>query len=210
MKIAVFTNMNGQTISLNENGVVKLYQMEINGWKAIKGMDYEISDAMSVKEINLRIRTMVETLEDCKTIIAAGVTGIYCAILESLGFIIWKIQGNPDDYLDCILEKEEALKAEGSHPPNVPVPIEKEMKGYYYLDLKTIMATHDKATVTSKQILIPFLHNTFFTELEVICDHIPQWFDKEFQRLDLNADIVIGENQLTVKVTPKGNKRILG
>jgi Fe-only nitrogenase accessory protein AnfO len=206
MKIAALVNIYGQTISFNENGVLKLYQKDKNGWTDIKDMDYEIYDILNIKEMNLKIRTIVEALDDCKIMIAAAATGIHCAILDSLGFTIWKIPGNPTDYLDYILEKEEARKAEDLQPLNIPAPIEKERQGYYYLDLKTIMATYDKATVTSKQILMPFFDNTVFTELEVNCDHIPHWFDKEFQRLDLEADIEVGENQLTVKITPKENK----
>ncbi|MEL7596804.1 MAG: Fe-only nitrogenase accessory AnfO family protein, partial [Clostridiaceae bacterium] len=46
-----------------------------------------------------------------------------------------------------------------------------------------ILESNEK--VTSKQILLPFFNNISFNELEIICGHIPPWFDKELKNLNL-------------------------
>ena len=204
MKIAALIDANGQVISFNRSALVKLYQKEEKEWKVIKEIVFGISMAMSTQEIRQEIRIMAEALEDCKVFIASEVTGIPFAILEGLGFTIWEAQGNPADYLDYILEKEEAQKIEVPKPQSIPAPIQNGREGCYYLDLKTIMDTSDRDNVSSKKILQPFLNHTSFTELQILCSHIPHWFDQEFQRLNLQAEIEeLGTTRIKVTVTPK-------
>lgn len=65
----------------------------------------------------------------------------------------------------------------------VPKPIKSGDNGKYYIDLRIITENNEK--VSSKQVLLPFFHDTVFKELELTCDHIPPWFDVEFKKLNL-------------------------
>ncbi|HBE78829.1 MAG TPA: Fe-only nitrogenase accessory protein AnfO [Firmicutes bacterium] len=204
MKIALLTNVDGQAISFNESGVLKVYQKEKNNWNLMKSIVFGLTEAMSFKEIRFKIRTMVEELDDCKLIGVADVTGIPYAILEGLQFTIWKIRGNAEDYLEYIREQEEARKIEKPKPVEIAAPVRNGRDGYYYLDLKTILENSERDNITSKKVLLPFIQNTSFTELQILCSHIPHWFEQEFQRLDLQADIEeLGSTRIKVTVTPK-------
>lgn len=89
----------------------------------------------------------------------------------------------------------------------IPKPIKNGDDGNYYIDLRMIMDNNEK--VTSKQVLLPFFHNTIFKELEMTCDHIPPWFDAEFKKLNLQAYIEpISEGGFKIKVYPKNSNKL--
>jgi hypothetical protein len=56
--------------------------------------------------------------------------------------------------------------------------------------------------ITSKQVLLPFLNNNNFNELEIDCSHVPHWFDKEFKRLNLKSEAETICGGVKVKVYP--------
>jgi Fe-only nitrogenase accessory protein AnfO len=185
MKIAVLVDGAEQAISFGETGIVKLYCKQNDGWKAAKEIVFGIDDLVSINEIRERIRKMAEALDDCKVFVAAEVAGVPYAILEGMGFNIWKIKGAPAEFLDYIAEKEAQGQTVTVKAVEKPIPVKTGREGCYFIDLKTIL---DKdSTLTSKQVLLPFLQNTDFIELEVICEHVPLWFAKEFPGLKLSA-----------------------
>lgn len=64
--------------------------------------------------------------------------------------------------------------------------------------MKTEM--QNNPNLTTKQILLPFIHNIIFNELEIICRHVPHWFEGEFNKLNLKSEIE-KINEGTVKVS---------
>lgn len=199
MEIAVFLGKNDETISFNEAGIVKVYLKDKEKWKVVKEIPFRINNLTSLKAIRENIKNMTEALGECKVFITAGLKGISLTILESMGLKIWKVQGNPVNFLDYIFENEEQEKYNSD---TIPTPIKSRVEGKYYINLKMILESNEK--VTSKQILLPFFNNTCFNELEVICDHIPPWFDKEFKRLNFKSSIEsISEDKLRVRIYAK-------
>ncbi|KZL91364.1 Fe-only nitrogenase accessory AnfO family protein [Clostridium magnum] len=80
-------------------------------------------------------------------------------------------------------------------------PIKNGDDGSYYIDLRIITENNEK--ITSKQVLLPFFHNTVFKELEITCDHIPPWFGMELKQLNLQFySEPIEETGFKVKVYP--------
>jgi Fe-only nitrogenase accessory protein AnfO len=185
MKIAVLVDNADRAVSFDETGIVKLYSKNNGKWEVAKEIVFGLKDLLNINEIRDRIRKMAEALEDCQVFVASEVTGVPYAILEGLGFNIWKMKGAPADFLDYIAEQEAQGKAAMIKVVEKPFPVKTERDGCYYIDLKTLL---DKdSTLTSKQVLLPFLQNTDFTELEVVCEHVPLWFAKEFPSLKLSA-----------------------
>jgi Fe-only nitrogenase accessory protein AnfO len=185
MDIAVMVDGGGQAISFNETGFVKLYSNQSGMWKVSKKMAFEINDLFGMAEIRERIRKMVEALVGCRVFVAAEVTGVPYAILEGMGFNIWKVQGAPAEFLDYIAANEARQKSVALRPAEKLAPVQTEREGCYFIDLKTLL--EQDSTLTSKQVLLPFLRYTDFKEVEIICGHVPQWFAKEFPGLKLNV-----------------------
>jgi Fe-only nitrogenase accessory protein AnfO len=187
MNIAVMVDSGDQAISFDETGFVKLYS-NLNGmWKVTKEMVFGINDLLSVTEIRERIRKMVEALADCRVFVAAEVTGVPYAVLEGMGFNIWKMKGAPLEFLDYIAADESRGQPAALQPAEQPVPVPTPREGCYFIDLKAVL--EKDSTLTSKQVLLAFLQNTDFKELEVICEHVPLWFAKEFPGLKLSATV---------------------
>ncbi|MBC2582800.1 Fe-only nitrogenase accessory protein AnfO [Clostridium sp. DJ247] len=204
MKIAVFLGDNGQTISFNESGTVKVFLRDEGQWDVIKEIPFGVNNLMDTKAVRENISSMLEALEGCRVFVAVEVKGIPYTILEGMKFNIWKVQGAPEDFLEYIFEKEEQLKFNKVKSETVPVPIETDKPGKYYIDLETVMETNEK--VTSKQVLLPFLRNTTFDELEIDCGHVPPWFQKEFEILNLKSSVEpICEGGFKVKVYPNSS-----
>lgn len=205
MKIAVFLDNNNKTISFDEAGMVKIYSKEKEEWNVIKEIPFSIINLSSTKEIRESVINMIKDLGECKVFAATEVRGISFTILDGMGFNSYEVEGKPDDFLEHIFQSELEEKSNEFNEHNesdtkpIPMPLEGEEKGKYHIDLKIILQNNKK--VTSKQILLPFLNNTNFNELEIICGHVPPWFDKEFKKLNLKSDVEsIREDHFVVKV----------
>jgi len=57
--------------------------------------------------------------------------------------------------------------------------------GCYRINLAQILA-HD-SNLNSKLVLVPFMENVSFKQLEVLCDHPPRWFARELHKLNLTV-----------------------
>jgi len=72
-------------------------------------------------------------------------------------------------------------------------------KGDFCLNMEEILSKNPQ--LTSKKILIPYLKNGDFNRLDVICSHVPKWFDKDFGVLGLKYETVnVLPNKETVRI----------
>ncbi|MDT8717431.1 Fe-only nitrogenase accessory protein AnfO [Clostridium sp. 19966] len=203
MNIAALLDEKNNAVSFNEGGIIKIFSRGISGWTVIKEIPFNIDSSLSLKGIRDSIREMVIQLTECKVFAAEDVTGIPYNILESFGFNIWRVNGEPKDFLDYIQNNEEEAESEKTtENKDIPVPVETDKKGYYCIDLKNVMEHNEK--VTSKQVLLPFLKNCEFEELEVSCTHVPPWFNVEAKKLNFEfQSLEIGQNLFKVKIYHK-------
>ncbi|GEM_PF-543250 len=199
MKIAAFIGEDGKTISLNQSGTTKVYLKEKEEWKIINEIAFESNDLMSSDIIRDNVKIMASAIGDCKVFVARGVKGIPYTVLDGMGFNIWKVEGIPEDFLDLVVKGEEEEKLNKEKPEIIPTPIKSGKEGNYFIDMKTEM--QNNSNLTTKQILLPFIHKTTFNELEIICRHVPHWFEGEFNKLNLKSEIEnINEGTVKVKV----------
>ncbi len=190
--IAVFVNNKGQTASLTEEGFVKMYTRgKDNTWTETGSISFVPANNNGIAGLRKSITEMVQKLGDCRIFVASEVAGQLYNVLEASMFNIYEAEGKPEEFLDSVWNAEEAeMKAPSVNtdkPLNGFYPEKTENEGHYFLDLKSLLAS--KPELTSKQALIPFLSNADFTHLEVICDHLPRWFESEFEKLGLHSSI---------------------
>lgn len=203
MKIAVLVNENGNTIHSNEDGIVRVYSREgEESWELLKELPYDINELSSPGIIRKKVIELVEGLEGCKIFVALEVKGILFTYLDGNKFNIWKVNGVPEEFLDYIKEKEEEeIKISQELAKIEPASVGDDC---YFIDLKTAIENNEKTT--SKKILLPFLSKTKFKKLEIICEHVPKWFDKEFSSLNLSYDQVEDKDVFNVTVYPNEKK----
>lgn len=190
-EIAVVLDENGQTSTLYDCSTIKVYTKEMEDWKVNSETSLESNGILDTKLIRESIKNVVEYLNQCRVIVAKEVSGIPHTVLDMAGFKIFEVEGEPEEFLDPILEMLEQGEVEklsyiNENDVNVePIPLDKE--GCYYINLKEIQKS--KPGVTSKGALLPFLRNVTFYQLEVICSHMPPWMESELKRLRMGVDI---------------------
>jgi len=203
MEIAVFQDNSGKTQSFLEPGIIKVYSNDMGEWIVNKEIIFRIDNIAGLKSVREIIINMAEELGECKVVVGSEIRGLVYNVLDGMGFNTWELEGQPSEILEYVLRKEEeeakesALESKTSKSPQI-----KQLKdGTYFLDLKRIQ--ENDVNITSKGILLPFLNTTVFYQLEIICKHIPHWFESEFKKLNLKMQSQsISQNEIKVTVYP--------
>lgn len=208
--IAVLLNGNGETCSWLDDGEIKLYKRENQEWIESKSLPYSISTNSNIINIRKNLSDLVEKLDDCKVLVAKEVSGQLFSILESYFFNVYELNGTPSNFLESVLISETKLQKEekllASQASNKFFPEKIDNYGNYTIDLKKLL--QEDGTVSSKQILIPFLKDEKFESLEVVCDHVPKWFDRELAHMGYNFHTITRKDgNISVSIFPKRNSK---
>jgi len=205
MKIAVLVDENGNAVPYNEGGNLALYAYEGNSWHCIKNASLSVDEGTNISEIRARIHTVIAEIEDCKVFIVEMMKSLPIAIFDGYGITVWNHIGIPNEAFNFVKEQEEnkvlktksccdSPRCNSTCSPNAVVPASNSSpvafqyvsEGFYTINLAKALTTD--RTLNSKQILIPFFQSTAFQKLEIICDHVPKWFEREFGPLKLQFD----------------------
>jgi Fe-only nitrogenase accessory protein AnfO len=191
-EIAVYVNSVGEVTDFNENGIIKVFAKDKSQWNVVRELYFECHMTEKNKDISSAALNIAEALENCKIFVAKKFPDFSYIMLDSMGVSTWKMDGDPNNFLEYILEKEEeeaeVIKqidySNYSDKKQEIGPIEIGNNGYYILNLKELQ--EHNTGITSKQALKPFLNNKNFDELIVTCSHIPNWLEGELIKLNLN------------------------
>jgi len=205
---AVYLNKQDATCSLSEEGRIRVYSHNPrdSSWRTARDIEFTLADCSTLPEFREKITHMINELGDCRLFIAKEVNGQLFSILEAYRFSIYEVDGKPEQFLDSIyeLESKELAAAAQARTEAVTgkVPEKSDEEGRYFLDLKA--ALNQNPHLTSKKILLPFISERNFKQLELICDHIPKWFNGELENLGLiySADKA-ASGDIKVTVCPK-------
>lgn len=179
--VAVFLDEEGNTSSLDKNGTINLYVKEGEYWALENSYPFTLEDGLSLIGLRRSLLNIISKLGDCKILVAESISGQLFSVLESVSFSTYEVSGRPEQFLDSVLHQEELYiqkqLLEATQAQDEFFPDKIDDYGNYSIDLKTILDTN--ATATSKQILMPFIKAGDFNQLDVICDHVPKWFERE-------------------------------
>ncbi|MDR2151872.1 MAG: hypothetical protein LBO72_03540 [Helicobacteraceae bacterium] len=202
MKIAALLDSAGVAADLQEGGTIYLFERGKNGERPpSKQLDFSPAKFTSMAELRSYIGFASGQLEDCKILAAKASNGFYRVAFESFGVSLWAVEGAPQDFIGAI----EAFYAKPTtlaqnQPPTLITPVPNKA-GYYAADLREVMSR--KAGLNSKEILLPFFRHTAFTCLELVCDHVPKWFENELPALKLRADAEFADKTVKIRVYPQ-------
>jgi Fe-only nitrogenase accessory protein AnfO len=205
LKIAVVESNNQKTNSIFEPGFVATYEEDSGKWKFLNRFENKVCNAKDIAAVRMAVVDTIKQLDDVKIVVASEILGIAFGIFEAAGFEIVLVENSTLDVLDSVkkemlevIEKrqEETLKFD------IMQFLEPGMnEGYFYLNMEEILSKNPQ--LTSKGILIPYLKNEEFKRLEVICSHIPKWFDKDLVTLGFEYETVnVLPNKKTVRIVP--------
>lgn len=210
ISIAVLLNDNGETGSWLDDGIIKLYQRTNEEWIESSSITYSISKNTTIPSLRKNLSDIIEKLKNCNVFVAKEVSGQLFSILEAHFFNVYELNGIPANFLDSVLISETKLKKEelllASQAANKFFPEQIDKFGNYTINLKKLL--QEDGTVSSKQILIPFLKEEKFESLEVVCDHVPKWFDRELSGMGYNFHTIIRKDgNISASIFPKGNSK---
>jgi Fe-only nitrogenase accessory protein AnfO len=205
-KIAVLVDNQGLAGGFTESGVLKLYSRENGEWTVIKELPYNLPYSQGIKAVRANMMEMLNWLGECRLFLAREVAGLPYNILDIAGFNIYEVEGKPEELFDAVLEKEKSHSSPQSPSTTDSSvaygPIKTNIEGNYYINLKQVQDAN--ASLSSKQLLLPFLRLGTFFELEVSCYHVPPWLAIELDVLRLKSELIkIGENDYKIKIQHK-------
>ena len=198
MNIAVLNDKEGNTLSFYEPGIVKLFSNDNGTWNSTREFPFELNEEKGLAEMQRSIQSMLSRLDECRILMVKFIKGVPLSILKEPGVSVWKVEGSPMAFFEHIREEEEKLTPEHQksiQPPlPEPLPIGDTKHGIYSIDLVHVQAKG--AGFNSKDVLLPFLQSRVFRKLEVVCEHLPKWFEKEFDSLKLQFRIEESNDEL--------------
>lgn len=199
MQIAVLVNPEGSTSGFDKNGIIKIFAKVECEWTVLKQMDYQVENIADSVMLHTRIREICEWLENCKIIVVNRIRGIHYIAFEEKQVSMLEISGAPEQFLEnireCINHQRTAQEVPMEHNR-----IFELRPGIFHTDLREVMKGH--TSYNSKQILLPFLKSKKYSLLEILCDHVPKWLEKEQTELKLRFSVENYRDCIKVKIYP--------
>jgi Fe-only nitrogenase accessory protein AnfO len=184
MKIAALVDQQGATADLFHSVQVRLYHNPQGQWQVLHEITFLTEDTMSMTEIRSSLLGLQPQLEGCQHLIARSIHGFARSILDGMGLAMWGLEGDPGHVLEQI-----RLRAQARQPDIPPQTLLQATAtpGCYRVNLQAALAQDNR--LTSKQLLHPILDQHPFDRLEILCDHVPKWFEREFPARQLNLRV---------------------
>jgi len=182
-EIAVMLGSDGRTVSLSEPGTLMVFRRERRQWGVSRAQGFALDPAAGLSGLRKTVQAMMEFLGNCRTVVAKSASGALFFELEKARCSVWEIEGVPAEFLDQVWqdEKEEQMQAAGPVPAGAEIPAPLEISpGKFTISIKEIQGKRPE--LSSKQVLRSFVRQGGFTELEIICDHIPPWLDADAEQ----------------------------
>lgn len=188
--IATLLNKEGFSSSIKEEGVIKIYSKNscTEPWEVSKEFPFSIAGVSSIQALRSKLSDTIKKIGDTRIFVASEAAGQLYTVLEANSFSVYEVDGSPEQFLDFILNMDEESKTEAvkkTRPLEIPEPRKTDIEGEYFIDLAS--ALNIDPSITSKKILLPFLDKGDYRKLEILCDHIPRWFDEEFEKRCLTS-----------------------
>ena len=203
MKIAVVENNDQKTSSIFEPGFIVIYEEDREEWKVLNRFENKVCNAKGMAAVRLAVADIIKQLGDVKMVVASEIPGIAFGTFQAAGFEIILVENNALNVLDSVKKEMLELIEERKEKPrgfDILQFLEPGMnKGDFSLNMDKLLLMNPE--LTSKKILIPYLKNGEFDRLDVICSHIPKWFNIDLGVLGFGYEIMDElPNRKTVRI----------
>jgi Fe-only nitrogenase accessory protein AnfO len=182
-EIAVITGSDGRSIPLSEPGTFIVYRRERGTWLAKRRLPFSINADSGLAGLRAGTGELIAFLGGCRTIVAQSASGALFFGLGKAGFLVYEIAGDPPEFLNTVWQdakEEQEAKIPLPAGADIPAPLE-IAPGKFYISIREIQGKRPE--VSSKQVLRSFVQQGSFSELEIVCDHVPPWIEVDAERL---------------------------
>jgi Fe-only nitrogenase accessory protein AnfO len=190
-EIAVITGEDGRTVPLTGPGTVVIFRRTHGVWKRQRTFPFSLGPEKGLQGLRRKVAELGTFLGECRTFVARSANGAIYFELERAHCHVWEIAGSPEEFLDSVcLEVKKNEERDACTPPatanaGIPVPLE-TAPGKFTLSITEIQ--RKRSGMSSKQVLQQFIRRAGFTELEIICEHVPPWISVEAEFLGLRVE----------------------
>ncbi|MHC1762180.1 MAG: Fe-only nitrogenase accessory AnfO family protein [Negativicutes bacterium] len=177
-EIAVFVDENGMTTFLPKACCLQIYRKQEGVWRKERNLNVNLGTTRGLAELRERMAEIIAFLDSCDTVVAEDFQGAALHELEKADVGMWKVSGSPEPALDIIIAEEEAAAQKKEQPLMRLAPVlEQQGNGRAYISIVEVQ--RNGGGLTSKQVLTPIMKQGSFTELEILCAHVPPWLEAE-------------------------------
>lgn len=193
-EIGVFLNEENNISSFEDAKYIKIFEQE-GAWKIKKEiLINRTSDEKGLNGIREAYKKLVKQMGECKIIVVTKAFGIPYSVFYMEDFSVWELEGNPIEYLDEIIKKENDQEEEDSKEAEVG---KKLTEGYYLIDLQELELINPE--LSSKKAIIPYLQKEEVERIEVRCCHVPPWLVNKKDNGEIKLEVSqIGRNDYKV------------
>lgn len=204
MKIVVVENDYQKTSSIFDPGFITIYEEDGGKWNVLTRFENKVYIAKGIAAVRTSVADIIKQLGDAKILLASEIPGIAFGAFQAAGFEMFIVENNTMDVLDSVKkEMLEIIEERKEKPKEFDIMQFLEPgtnKGDFCLNMEKLLLKNPN--LTSKKILIPYLKKGEFNRLDVICSHIPKWFNTDLGVLGFEYEIVNDlPNRKTVKVS---------
>ncbi len=204
MEIAVLVDAEGKTSGFEKNGSLCIYSKVNDIWVEKERMEHDLQNVINADMLREKIKDICDWLKDCKLLVVNRIRGIHYIAFEERQVSMLEIAGKPEQFLEDIKECWQHRRT-GQEVPLEHNAIYEQQAGIFHTDLREVMKGN--TSYNSKQILLPFLKKQEYKSLEIICDHVPKWLEKELTELKIMLSIEKYKDCMKVKVYPTTGDR---
>jgi len=190
-KIAVLSDAEGAPTTLPLAEAVTIYVREDKEWQETARFSCVPFAKDTPHDLRLLGEAIADELGDVKVLLGSEISGASYSALNRVGFLLCESQGISDEFLDQLFKELDADKdvktveksksgselANNDPPKALTSPQLSALPGHYFISLKEVQQCNP--LLSTKKILRPFLTETPFVELVMLCDHVPPWLETD-------------------------------
>jgi len=187
--MAVFCDDTNRISRFDEMTNFIFYTKDNSVWHKSEPVPFHPDLSGGLTSVRENINRMIVCFNTCKIILTKSITGIPYHVFDQSGFIICESENFDLDLLDAIQADLIRIETEPKDDASLvsKIPVKTDESGHYFLDLNKVQKSYPE--LSSKMVLLPFLKSTTFYSLEVVCTHIPPWFDNKLEQMELTYTI---------------------
>lgn len=178
-KIAVFSKDQIMEPFLSCNRV-DIYEKQADTWHLVRTVSFSPVTGSSVKELRQQTENVAAYAEDAKAILCKEITGIPFSVFNKKGYGIFCTEKAGEEVFQGVmedLEESDEKKRMKEEMIRSARPVQTSTPGIYHLNLLDLQK--ECPEVSSKKAIVPFLKETPFLELHLVCAHIPPWLEHD-------------------------------
>ncbi|MTK07364.1 MAG: hypothetical protein F8N38_09790 [Hungatella sp.] len=160
--------------------LVEIFEKEGAQWQSVRTASFSPITGNTIEKLRKETESIMTLAEDAKAVLCRELSGIPFSVFNQKGYCIFCSEKADQDTLDGMIkdieESDEKRRRKEEMIQNAG-PVETQTPGIYSLDLVQLQT--ECPEISSKKALLPFLSNTPFLELQLVCAHIPPWLETD-------------------------------